>query len=109
MTVMTVAPVPETPEPSLVVVKWARLETGVTQVAVEVPDWMWTLKVLPGPGEAVRSPTLQVKTLGVTPVLMLQDALVGLIDQLRPLPVGRLSVMTTPWATPAPPLVAVMV
>src|SRR5437667_447219 len=28
LTVMTVLPVPESPEPSLVVVKWARLDTG---------------------------------------------------------------------------------
>src|SRR5207249_3390985 len=104
LTTTSVAPVPvggsESAEPSLATSTWARLET-VPQVWVSVPVWMWTLKL---PVVAARSPTLQVKTLGVTVLSMEHAALVGLTDQSMPLPVGRLSVRTTPWATPAPVL-----
>src|SRR6476661_2177732 len=59
----------DAPEPSLVVVKVARLATAPPQVAVLVPEEMCTLKVLPGPGEANRSMGPHVRVLVVVPVI----------------------------------------
>src|SRR5713101_3998672 len=91
------------PEPSLEVVKVARLDT-VPQVVASVGLVMWTLKVLPGPGEAARSMGSQVRV----PVVIEQPVAGEAIVQVRPELVGRTSVMVKPWATPAPVLVPVI-
>src|SRR5437660_785580 len=103
----------ETPLPSLAVVKLAWLETvplGHGAVAEVVPLMTWTLKVLFGPGEAARS-VVQVRTWwpATTGRGVVQAALAGLIDQLSPALLGRVSVMVTVWAMPGPALVAVIV
>src|SRR5437764_1809790 len=83
--------------PILATSTWAWLDT-VPQVWVSVPDWMWMMSV--ALTAALPSP-LQVGLLVVRVLTMEHDALAGLTDQSMPLPVGRLSVRTTPWATPA--------
>src|SRR3954471_17627293 len=95
---------PEVPEPSLAVVKWAWLSTvpfGHGAVAEVVGLVTWTLKVLPGPGEAARS-VVQVRTWwpATTGSGVVQAALAGLTDQLRPALLGSGSVMVTVWAMP---------
>src|SRR3954468_19174666 len=105
LTVMSVGPVPESPEPSLDVEKWARLDSPAAQLAVEVVAWTRTVKTLPGPGEPARSVPAPPQ---VRLVPAIEHApLAGLIVQVRP--AGRESVMVKPWATPGPLLVAVMV
>src|SRR5205823_5338792 len=101
---------PELPEPSLEVVKLAWLATRAVQFVAVVGLLMWTLKVLPGPGEAARSVVEppQVRVLVVVPVIAHAE-LVGLTDQLSPALAGSTSVMVKPWATPPPLLVAKIV
>src|SRR6266404_6026512 len=101
--VVGLATVLEAPEPSLEVVKVARLDT-VPQVVASVGLVMWTLKVLPGPGEAARSMGPQVRV----PVVIEQPVAGEAIVQVRPALVGRTSEMVKPWATPAPVLVPVI-
>src|SRR5436190_2064168 len=96
------------PEPSLVVVKLARLATVPPQVAVVVGEEMCTLKLLPGPGLATRSMGPQPRVLVVVPVIE-QAPLAGLIVQASPALAGRVSEMVKPWATPGPVLVPVIV
>src|SRR4051794_14600303 len=110
LTVMEVTPVPpvglESPEPSLVVVKWARLSIApVAQVAELVWLVMCTTKVAPPPARSV-GPQVRL------PPAMVQAGVVGVWEstlQDRPVLVGSTSVMVKPWATPAPLLVAVIV
>src|SRR5438309_2201505 len=86
------------------VLLWSWLET-VPQVWVSVPDWMWMLKL---PVVAARRSEERRGGKGGRAWLMEHDEMVGLTDQSMPLPVGRLSVRTTPWATPAPVLATAM-
>src|SRR5437588_756409 len=103
MSVVGTRVVAVSPEPSLVVVKVAWLDT-VPQVVASVGLEMWTLKVLVAV-VVPRSTGPQVRV----PVVMPQAALAGLTVQVRPALVGRVSEMVKPWATPAPVLVAVIV
>src|SRR5437899_1071897 len=93
----------EAPEPSLVVVKVARLDT-VPQVVASVGLVMWTLKVLPGPGEAARSMGPHVRV----PVVIEQPVAGEAIVQVRPELVGITSLSVNLWATAAPVLVPVI-
>src|SRR4051794_40980410 len=111
LTVMEETPVPpvglESPEPSLVVVKWARLSiVPVAQVVLSVWLVTWTTKVAPLPARSV-GPHVRCWVAS-----MAQAGVVGVWEstlQDRPVLVGRASVMVKPWATPAPELVAVIV
>src|SRR5579864_8465554 len=95
----------ESPEPSLLVVKCARLSiVPVPHVVRSVGLVMWTVKLAP----ASRSVGPQVNT----PAGMVHAGVVGVWEatlQDRPVLVGRVSVMVKPWASPAPALVAVIV
>src|SRR5579864_8094340 len=74
----------------------------VPQVAEVVGELMWTVTLAP----AARSPMVQVNT----PPLMgaqVPAADPPFTDQLSPGLPGRLSVMVTPWANPAPVLLTV--
>src|SRR3954469_23019611 len=103
LTVMEVTPVPrgglESPEPSLVVVKWARLSiVPVPHVVLSVALVMWTVKLAP----ASRSVGPQVRL----PPATVEDGVAGVWEstlQDRPVLVGSTSVMVKPWASPAPP------
>src|SRR5438067_249799 len=103
MSVVGTRVVAVSPEPSLVVVKVAWLDT-VPQVVASVGLEMWTLKVLVS---FVLTSTAgpQVYTLSLHDALPIS----GLTVQVRPALVGRVSEMVKPWATPAPVLVAVIV
>src|SRR5438093_1600383 len=89
------------PEPSLVVVKLARLATVPPQVAVVVGEEMCTLKLLPGPGLATRSMGPQPRVLVVVAATAQAPLAVSLHDAL-PILAGRVSEMVKPWATPGP-------
>src|SRR5437660_9035457 len=83
----------EAPEPSLVVVKVARLDT-VPQVVASVGLVMWTLKV------PVRSEehTSELQSRGqVVWRLVLEEAREEIV-QVRPALMGRTSEMVKPWA-----------
>src|SRR5438270_482389 len=107
LTVMEVRPVPvgglESPEPSLVVTKWARLSIVPVPQVIE-PVWlvMWTVKLAP----ASRSVGPQVRVRGV-PAMVQAGAggAGGLWEstlQDRPALVGTTSVILKPCASPAP-------
>src|SRR5437660_1493038 len=105
LTVTDVMPVPpvglESPLPSLEVVKLAWLSiVPVPQVVRSVAPETWTLKVLPGPGEAARSMGLlfSVSSPAALYTLSLHDALP--IYHTTPVLLGKESVMVKPWATP---------
>src|SRR2546430_1871780 len=106
LTVMSVGPALESPEPSLEVAKWARLDTAAAQVAVVVGLVMRTVKLAPAPRSGVGPPQVS------TPVAIAQTGVVGVWEatvQVVPALVGTVSVMVKPWATPVPLLVATMV
>src|SRR5438094_436125 len=96
----------EAPEPSLEVVKVARLDT-VPQVVASVGLVRSEERRVGKEGGAGRSAGPQVR---VRPAIE-QAGVVGVWEatvQVRPGLVGRTSVMVKPWATPAPVLVPVM-
>src|SRR5437764_913975 len=95
LTVMLVGPALESPEPSLEVAKWARLDLAAAQVAVVVGLVMCTVKLAPAPRSVVDfflngTATTEIYTLS------LHDALP--IFQVVPALVGTVSVMVKPWA-----------
>src|SRR5438093_1571932 len=83
------------PPPSLVAEAEALLATG-PQVSAVVGEVMWTCLLAP----ATRSPKLQASL----PLLIVQPLSepAALIDQLRPVLVGSVSLTVTPFAVPAP-------
>src|SRR5438309_1845931 len=93
----------EAPEPSLEVVKVARLEISpVPQVAELVWLKMWTVKVPPLPARSV-GPHVRVRGAPV----MVQAGAGGVWESTlhdRRVLVGTTSVMVKPWASPAPVL-----
>src|SRR5436309_356210 len=102
---MVVTPVPESPEPSLVVVKWARSVIGPQLVGETGTAVMWTLMLAPAATSWAAQSRVQAE-------VGIRDFLVAGVQTcalpIRPLG-ARLSVMCTPWARPAPVLWAVMV
>src|SRR5438270_629090 len=104
-----VAAAPEVPEPALAESKLAVLDR-VPQVAALVAEVMWTVTE---PPLAARSSVPQCRLWGVVavPVTAQAEAVVLAPSTAHRKPVaGRgLSSMVTPWATPSPELVTVIV
>src|SRR5439155_641851 len=90
---------PTEADPSLDVVTEAELFT-VPQVAVVVGEVMWTLAL--APEARLNDEPPQVRT--PEEIAQLHPPLVLAMDQLSPALVGRVSVMVTPLAVPAPVL-----
>src|SRR5438067_2368736 len=98
----------ESPLPSLVVVKLARLSiVPVAQVVLSVWLKMWTVKLAP----EARPVGPQVRVIGLV-VRMVQTGLAGawvFSCQVRPALVGSLFPYTTLFRSPGPALVATIV